>query len=115
MRHKLVAVMLGFAAVMWSSATAMAAFDPSNDDTDLFLGNPATASARANVVIFWDNTANWQTRFAMEKLALSKVLIDLNSDFNVGLMMYTETGAGNGGVGTCPLRLRQHRERDWSG
>jgi type IV pilus assembly protein PilY1 len=83
-------------ATAWSTAT-QAAFDPVNDDTDLFLANPALSSPRPNVLIFLDNTANWNTRFVNEKLALSKVFSNLSDKFNVGLMMYTETGAGNNG------------------
>ena len=83
-------------ATVWSTAT-QAAFDPVNDDTDLFLANPAYASQRPNVLIFLDNTANWNSRFDNEKLALSKVFTNLSDKFNVGLMMYTETGSGNGG------------------
>jgi type IV pilus assembly protein PilY1 len=86
----------------WSVATAwptaiQAAFDPVNDDTDLFLANPVLSSPRPNVLIFLDNTANWNSRFINEKLALSKVFTNSTDQFNVGLMMYTETGSGNGG------------------
>jgi type IV pilus assembly protein PilY1 len=83
-------------ATVWSTAT-QAAFDPVNDDTDLFLANPALSSPWPNVLIFLDNTANWNSRFINEKLALSKVFTNLSDKFNVGLMMYTETGSGNGG------------------
>src|SRR5690242_2654607 len=30
-----------------------------NQDIDLFLVNPAVAAGRPNVLIIWDNTANW--------------------------------------------------------
>ena len=30
-----------------------------NQDIDLFLVNPAVAPDRPNVLIIWDNTANW--------------------------------------------------------
>ncbi len=83
-------------ATVWPTV-AEAAFDPVNDDTDLFLANPAYPSERANVLIFVDNTANWNTRFNNEKTALANVFTNLSDQFNVGLMMYTETGSGNGG------------------
>ncbi len=36
-----------------------AAFDPVNDDTDIFLANPSFTATRPNVLVFLDNTANW--------------------------------------------------------
>ncbi|NIO42988.1 MAG: hypothetical protein GTO41_24215, partial [Burkholderiales bacterium] len=55
------------AAVMFVAGLASAfAFDPVNDDTDLFLANPAYAAPRPNILIFLDNTANWNTRFDNE-------------------------------------------------
>ena len=79
------------------AAAPAQAFDPVNDDTDLFLANPAYSTPTPNVLIFLDNTANWNTRFANEKTALASVLTNISSNFNVGLFLYTETGAGNGG------------------
>ena len=38
---------------------ANAAFDPVNDDTDIFLANPSNPAVRPNVLIVLDNTANW--------------------------------------------------------
>ena len=73
------------------------AFDPVNDDTDLFLANPAYSTPTPNVLIFLDNTANWNTRFANERSALATVFAGISNNFNVGLFLYTETGAGNGG------------------
>lgn len=75
-----------------------------NDDTDIFLNNPAIPSQRPNVLIIWDNTANWsqtvagQTAYAIEKLALATVVSGLSDQFNIGLMMFTETGGGNSNV-----------------
>lgn len=75
-----------------------------NDDTDIFLTNPAIAAQRPNVLIIWDNTANWSqtvsgsTAYALEKLALATVVSGLSDQFNVGLMMFTETGGGNSNV-----------------
>src|SRR5688572_8802844 len=70
-------------------------FDPSNQDIDLFLVNPGTSPARPNVLILLDNTANWNTPFADEKTALATVVNGLNDHFNVGLMMFPETGSPN--------------------
>ncbi|WP_395009570.1 pilus assembly protein [Undibacterium sp.] len=66
------------------------------DDTDLFLNPPTSASQAPNVLIIIDNSANWSSAFAAEKAALEAVLKNLPVDkFRVGLMMFTETGAGN--------------------
>ena len=48
-------------------------FDPVNDDTDIFLANPSIISNRPNVLLYIDNTANWNTAFANEKTALVNV------------------------------------------
>jgi len=73
------------------------AYDPVNDDTDLFLANPAYSTPPPNILIFLDNTANWNSRFANEKAALASVFTGISSNLRVGLFLYTETGAGNGG------------------
>src|SRR3954470_5082962 len=79
-------------------AGARADFDPVNDDTDIFLSNPNFTAQRPNVLIILDNTANWNTPFAAEKAALINAISGVLDDkFNVGLMMFTETGAGNTG------------------
>lgn len=68
------------------------------DDTDLFVGNPAATSTPPNVLIILDNTANWNTPFAVEKQALIDVIGSLDPDeFRVGLMMFTESGGQNKG------------------
>ncbi len=75
-----------------------------NDDTDIFLVNPNISSQRPNVLIIWDNTANWaqtvdnSTGYELEKQALATVIDQLDNRFNVGLMLYTETGGGNSNV-----------------
>ena len=71
------------------------AFDPVNDDTDIFLANPTFNVNRPNVLIILDNTANWNTPFVALKSALVSAVNGLNDSFNVGLMMFTETGTGN--------------------
>jgi len=97
MKKTFIAFTLACSVATICSTATQAAFDPVNDDTDLFLANPAYAAQRPNVLIFLDNTANWNSRFDNEKLALSKVFTNLSDKFNVGLMMYTETGSGNSG------------------
>nr|CAX84058.1 Putative type 4 fimbrial biogenesis protein [uncultured bacterium] len=75
-----------------------AVFDPVNDDTDLFLSNPNVASDRPNVLIILDNTANWNQPFVNEKSALVSVVANLSELYNVGLMMFPETGNPNDNV-----------------
>ena len=88
---------------------ALSAFDPANDDTDLFLANPNAASERPNVLIILDNTANWNSAFTNEKAALVNVVNGLSDAYNVGLMMFPETGAGNDSVdgGYVKFGMRQ--------
>ena len=97
MKKTALACLLGSLVALSGLNAAQAAFDPVNDDTDLFLANPAYAAVRPNVLIFLDNTANWNTRFDNEKAALATLFSGMSDQFNVGLMMYTETGAGNSG------------------
>jgi type IV pilus assembly protein PilY1 len=87
------AIGLGFAA----PANGIG-FDPVGQDIDIFLANPAFASVRPNVLIILDNTANWNNAFANEKSALVTVFNGLDARFNVGLMMFTETGSPNSTV-----------------
>jgi len=81
-----------------NALAASAAFDPVNDDTDIFLANPNIAAQRPNVLIVLDNTANWNTPFDNEKAALISVVNSLDSSYNVGFMMFVETGGGNDNV-----------------
>ncbi|MEX2354192.1 MAG: hypothetical protein WD709_08395, partial [Gammaproteobacteria bacterium] len=73
-------------------------FDPVNDDTDIFLANPNVDAQRPNILIYVDNTANWNTAFANEKNALKTVVDNLSDQFNVGFMMFPETGGANDSV-----------------
>src|SRR6185369_10467817 len=75
-----------------------ASFDPIGEDIDIFLANPTITAERPNVLILLDNTANWNTPFSNEKSALVTVVNSLSNDFNVGLMMYVETGNPNDNV-----------------
>ena len=81
-----------------------------NEDIDIFLLNASVPAERPNVLIIWDNTANWgqnvagQTAYDLEKAALAQVINNLPVGpageplFNVGLMLFTETGGGNDNV-----------------
>jgi type IV pilus assembly protein PilY1 len=66
-----------------------------NDDTDLFRLNPNVPAERPNVLIILDNTANWNQPFTSEKSALVSVVNGLSDIYNVGLMMFDESGGGD--------------------
>src|SRR3954468_4992254 len=100
---------LASVVLLFTAQLAMSAFDPVNDDTDIFLANPNIAAERPNVLIILDNTANWNTAFTNEKSALVSVVSNLDSSFNVGLMLFPETGGGNDSVdgGYVKFGMRQ--------
>lgn len=75
------------------------------DDTDLFLVNPAITAERPNVLIVLDNSANWNTPFTAEKSALVSTVTGLDDKFNVGLMMFVETGGGNDNIDGSYVRF----------
>ena len=108
MKHGLKKLLLAF-GLMAFCATPFAVFDPVNDDTDLFRNNPNIPSERPNVLIILDNTANWNTAFTNEKSALVSVVNSLDSAFNVGLMLFPETGGGNDSIdgGYVKFAMRQ--------
>jgi type IV pilus assembly protein PilY1 len=87
-KTKLAASLLGLGLSL--SATAPA------DDTQIFMQNPLAQAGLPNVLFVWDNTANWEQPFIAEKTALINAFngVDANK-FNVGLMMFTESGGGN--------------------
>jgi len=72
------------------------------EDIDLFAEAPPSDPKDApNVLIILDNTANWEHAFSNEIKALSTVLGNLKTEngsppVRVGLMMFSETGSGNG-------------------
>ncbi|MFT7457712.1 MAG: Tfp pilus tip-associated adhesin PilY1 [Planctomycetota bacterium] len=80
-------------------------FDPVNDDTDIFLSNPNVPAQRPNILIFLDNTANWNTAFDNEKSALVGVVNNLSDQFNVGLLMFPETGGDNDSIDGAYIRF----------
>ena len=92
-------------AVLALSAQMAAAYDPVNDDTDIFLANPSIAAERPNILVIVDNTANWNTAFTNEKSALVSVINSLTSNYNVGLMMFPETGGGNDNIDGAYVRF----------
>ena len=69
-----------------------------SEDIDLFTGvTPPAAGDVPNVLIVLDNTANWNNAFVNEVAAMASVFNGLEEDkFKVGLMMFTESGGGNG-------------------
>ena len=92
-------LMLAFALTLQISSPANAAgFDPVGQDIDIFLANPAFSASRPNVLLLVDNSSNWSSAFANEKSALMNVVSSLDSRFNVGLMMFSETGSPNSNV-----------------
>ena len=86
-------------------STGHSAFDPVNEDTDIFLSNPSFPASRPNILIILDNTANWNVPFTAEKNALVSAIDALDDRFNVGLMMFTEPGGGNPGDNGAYVRF----------
>jgi type IV pilus assembly protein PilY1 len=80
------------------SCLSLVAQIANSEDIDLFVGAPASTNSLPNVLIILDNTANWSQPFNDEIEALTSVLSFLPEDqFNVGLMMFNETGGGDSG------------------
>lgn len=75
-------------------------------DTDIYVGANTLANNNPNIMIVIDNSSNWSgtfsntaptctadnTKFCNEVLALKTVVGSLNSNVNVGLSMFAETG-----------------------
>lgn len=106
LRIAVAATALAAAPVGWT------AFDPVNDDTDIFLANPQFAATRPNVLIFVDNTANWGqsaggvTKYDGVRQGLNAVLTNVvNDNYNVGMAMFVETGSPNNSVDGGYLRF----------
>lgn len=75
------------------------------EDIDLFVDYNRTTAAAPNVLFVVDNTANWTPMFGKEMEALAKAFESLDpNEFKVGIMMFTETGAGNSGDDGAYLR-----------
>lgn len=78
------------------------------EDIDIFTGASGGSSINANVLILLDNTANWSAakqhwpedggKQGISELKAIKIVVDgLGSNVNLGLMMLTPNGTGNGG------------------
>ena len=80
------------AGILTLAAPGFAAYDPVNDDTDIFLSNPNVPGERPNILIVIDNTANWSNAFTNEKAALVSTINGLDDRYNIGLMLYPEIG-----------------------
>jgi len=71
------------------------------DDTEIFSGRPSVTGIAPNVLIVLDNSANWSasfdsgTKFSSEMATISALVGTLNTDVNVGVMMFGETGPGS--------------------
>ena len=75
------------------------------EDIDLFAGFNQTVTGKPNVLFVVDNTANWTPLFATEMEALAAAFDGLeDGGFNVGLMLFTETGNGNSNVDGAYVR-----------
>ncbi|BEP61697.1 hypothetical protein GmRootV213_22510 [Variovorax sp. V213] len=75
------------------------------EDIDLFVGYNQTTTGAPNVLFVVDNTANWTPLFAAEMNALATAFESLEAGkFNVGVMLFTETGGGNSNVDGAYLR-----------
>ncbi|MEQ6290036.1 pilus assembly protein [Vogesella sp. GCM10023246] len=88
-------------AVLLLCSFSSQAVDLQNQDIDIFLNNPNVSNSAdvPNVLIILDNTANWNTPFTAEKTALVNLFGTLSSGaFNIGLMMFSETGGSNGNI-----------------
>jgi type IV pilus assembly protein PilY1 len=82
------------------AGNALLAINAPAEDIDLFTGVSSLNTGAPNILILLDNTANWNTPFTAEKTALTSVFGSLadpewNGKFNLGLMLFTETGNPN--------------------
>lgn len=79
------------------------------EDIDLFV-REIPETQKPNVLIVLDNTANWNQAFSNEMSALVSALDKLPDDkFNVGLMLFTESGGENGSPGGAYVRAAVRR------
>jgi Tfp pilus tip-associated adhesin PilY1 len=112
LRKRIRTVLISFLVCVVSGLPNLQAQDLVNDDTDIFLANPNVDANRPNVLVYVDNTANWNLPFSNEKSALRNVLANLSEVFNVGLMMFPESGGGNDAIdgGYVRFGIRQMTE-----
>ena len=82
------------------TATLVSPLVALSDDTEIFAGNPAVTGLAPNVLIILDNSANWSasfdsgTKFSSEMATISALIGTLNTNVNVGVMLFAETGQG---------------------
>jgi Tfp pilus tip-associated adhesin PilY1 len=93
----------------------MAAGQVAADDIDIYSANTSVTPGAPNVLIVMDNSSNWSqtasssggaSKFTLEMAALSQVINALNTQFNLGLMFYVETGGDNNNVDGGYVRFR---------
>ena len=71
------------------------------DDTDIFTMPPTLSTARPNVLIILDSSANWSADFGSTKkfnaeiAALNAIIGGLSNEVNLGLMLLAESGGGD--------------------
>ena len=100
------------AVLLLGASIALAVFDPVNDDTDIFLNNPTYPGQQPNVLIVLDNSANWNQPFTNEKNALVQVANGLTEQFNVGLMIMSDSNIKRSGpTASDGAYMRYHTRR----
>jgi type IV pilus assembly protein PilY1 len=93
----------------------------SAEDIDIYSANTSITPDAPNVLIYMDNTANWSqsfassTKFAAEKTALAAVINALTTQFNLGVMMASETGGSNSNTDGGYVRFAIQPMTDSSG
>jgi type IV pilus assembly protein PilY1 len=91
------------------------------DDIDIYSANTSIVPGAPNVLIVLDNSANWSqsfgtgTKFSAEMAALQQVVGALNTQFNLGLMFYVETGNPNNNTDGGYVRFAIQSMSDTSG
>ena len=99
--RRLIVAFFAYAATLLSVPSPARA-----EDTDIFSINPAIASQRPNVLIILDSSANWAStdsvaggkKYQHVAAAMVSTIGGLTDQFNVGLMMYAETGNPNDNI-----------------
>src|SRR5947207_2259453 len=91
------------------------------EDIDIYSQNTSITSDAPNVLIVMDNSANWSqsfaggTKFSAELPALAQVVTALKVQFNLGVMMFTETGSPNSNTDGGYVRFAIQPMSDSSG
>ena len=105
--RRIVAVLLFLAGVLGVRFAAQA------EDIDLFTINPAVSAQRPNVLIVLDSSANWDQNDPVETgkrsqyvlAAMASTIAALTDQFNVGLMMFSETGSPDDNIDGGVMRM----------